>query len=70
MLDNILTVGESAKEQAAWPLSHTGGLLKEAGGGGSVRNSGVADFARRSSGNMSAARTVLQLVTGASKKLN
>jgi hypothetical protein len=45
ILDNVLTVGESAggKEQAARPHPHLRGLLEGSAGG--ARNSAAADFA-------------------------
>ncbi len=45
ILDNVLTVGESAEgeERAVSAHPHTGGLLE--GWGGGARNSAVVDFA-------------------------
>jgi hypothetical protein len=45
ILDNVLTVGESAvsEEQAFWPHSYPGGLLEEAAG--CAKNGALADFA-------------------------
>jgi hypothetical protein len=46
ILDNVLTVGESAEgeERAVCSHPHSGGLREGSGGG--ARNSAVADFAK------------------------